>query len=322
MVDSSDENIIGVWREGIKYVVIRKKTDKVPNLQFFSIPDLPAHLESKFYDLPLHLQKDVHVIISVTSGIGLAAQYYTEVILPLLNALGVACKAFYTTDCDSLKKIAPTLSGTVILLSGDGGVSDIINYTKSHLTIVLFPMGSGNAIYNSYIKDGLYTLLRGSSKPLPNFRAKFKQAFLKGSQIESMLGAVIISYGFHATLVEESEKYRHHGEKRFLNVAEELLKNPQKYVGSVNGEEMKGYAAATLVKKLDKDYMISPENELRLIHTDTSDLMKGYSEGLGAWKVDKIDFNVEGKMCLDGHIIEVHGQVLVEMSNSVIDLVV
>ncbi|RKF58990.1 putative cortical actin cytoskeleton protein vip1 [Erysiphe neolycopersici] len=322
MVDIPSEDIIGVWREGTNYTIISQKKVETPSLQFYTTSALPAHLESQLFDLPLHLQIDVHVIISVSSGTGLATQYYTQIISPLLSVLGVSFRPFYTSNCDSIKEIVPSLSGTVILLSGDGGVNDIINFASSRLTIVLFPMGSGNALYHSHIKNGLHSLLRGSSQSLPNFRAMFEQANLSGKQLESMLGAVILSYGFHATLVEESEKYRHDGEERFLKVAEALLKNPRTYVGSVNQEVMRGYAAATLVKKLDKDFTISPKNELRLIHVDTSNLMKGYSEGLGAWKVDKVDFHAQGKMCLDGSIIEVNGEVLVEMAESVVDLVV
>ncbi|POS86105.1 hypothetical protein EPUL_002530 [Erysiphe pulchra] len=322
MVGIPSEDIIGVWREGTKYTIISQKKVESHRLQFQTTTALPAHLESQLFDLPLHLQNDVHVIISVFSGIGLAAQYFTQIISPLLNILGVKFRPYYTTNCDSIKDIAPGLSGTVILLSGDGGVNDILNFASSRLTIALFPMGSGNALYNSYIKNGLHSLLRGSSQSLPNFRANFEKACLGGKQLKSMLGAVILSYGFHATLVEESEKYRQDGENRFLKVAEALLKNPRTYFGSVNREKMRGYAAATLVKKLDKNFTISPKNELRLIHIDTSDLMRGYSEGLGAWRVDKVDFYAQGKMCLDGYIIEINGEVLVEVVESVVDLVV
>lgn len=211
-----------------------------------------------------------------------------------------------------------------IIVTGNLGFNNIFGkaYSYSHLTIVLFPLGTGNAIFNSYLKSGLESLLHGQTRPLPNFQATFHQAKLNGEPIDLMLGAVVASYGFHATLVDESEKYRELGDGRFKKIAAELLENPRKYIGTVNGEEMKGYAAVTMVKKLDKDFTISPENELRLIHTDTSDIMKGYAEGLGAWKVDKVEFNAEGRMCIDGLIIDIHGRVVIEEVESRVDIVI
>lgn len=130
MVDIASEDIIGVWRKGTEYTIISQKDVETPSLQFQTTSALPARLESQLFDLPLHLQNDVHVIISVSSGTGLATQYYTQIISPLFNVLGVAFRPFYTTNCDSIKDIAPSLSGTVILLSGDGGVNDILNFAS------------------------------------------------------------------------------------------------------------------------------------------------------------------------------------------------
>ncbi|RKF71413.1 putative cortical actin cytoskeleton protein vip1 [Golovinomyces cichoracearum] len=316
------EEILGVLRRGAEYTIISQKSGDKWNLRFLKVSKLSLSLRHHLFDLPLHLQGEVNVIISIVSGICEASKYYTQVISPLLNTLGVTHKPLYTTSCTSIKEFAQSLTGTVILLSGDGGVNDLVNYAKSGLIIVLIPMGSGNAIYNSYIKNELYTMLRGSPIPLPNFEVSFSQAILDGKQLESMLGAVIVSYGFHPTLVDESEKYREYGAKRFEMVAEELLKKPRKYTGTVNGEEMKGYAAATMVKKLDSDFEVSAENELRLIHTDTSDLMKGYHGGLGAWRVDRVEFQARGKICVDGLIVELMGQAVVEEVPSRMKLVI
>ena len=171
--------------------------------------------------------------------------------------------------------------------------------------VVLFPLGTGNASFHSihqsstipsiYVQ-GLRTLLRGTPKPLPIFQAKFSpDAKLLTNEARTatpvpdgiLYGAVVASYGLHATLVADSDttEWRQHGDKRFGMVAQNLLSPadgslPHAYKADVtfkNGSEERiprsehGYILLTLVAKLEKTFTISPDSEpldgkLRIVH--------------------------------------------------------
>lgn len=152
--------------------------------------------------------------------------------------------------------------------------------------------------------NALRTLLRGTPKPLPIFRAKFSpSARLLSNEgrdanpipNDSLYGAIVASYGLHATLVADSDttEWRKHGDKRFGLVAKELLspanggpshaykaqviltkKDPQ------NDEDVEtqtlerdehGYVLLTLVSNLEKTFTISPasrplDGQMRVVH--------------------------------------------------------
>jgi len=99
----------------------------------------------------------------------------------------------------------------------------------------------------------------------------------------------VASYGFHATLVADSDttEYRKHGEKRFGLVAKDLLNPPQggdphAYKAEVTlskGDKTEvavprtehGYILASLVSNLEKAFTISPaskplDGQLRVVH--------------------------------------------------------
>jgi diacylglycerol kinase family enzyme len=155
---------------------------------------------------------------------------------------------------------------TVVLLSGDGGLSDMINAmlheSLTHDTVIptvaLLPMGTGNALAHSsgLTKDntfGLRSLCRGTARELPCFRmtmskgAKFvaregrgrSETVDDGGKPE-IYGAIVFSWGLHASLVAASDtaEYRKHGVGRFKMAAQELLaprdgSAPHRYRGRV-----------------------------------------------------------------------------------------
>ncbi|KAK3951549.1 ATP-NAD kinase-like domain-containing protein [Pseudoneurospora amorphoporcata] len=109
-------------------------------------------------------------------------------------------------------------------------------------------------------------------------------------EITHLLGAIVFSYGFHASLVYESDTpaYRVHGDKRFGMAAGELLKLSHLYDASLSirgtsspaaAETWKElprhthstYILATLVSNLEKTFCISPasrplDGQLWLVH--------------------------------------------------------
>jgi diacylglycerol kinase family enzyme len=173
--------------------------------------------------------------------------------------------------------------------------------------IALFPLGTGNALFHSlhrpstlpsiYIQ-GLRTLLRGKPRALPVFRASFSpgaRSLSNEGQTATPLpngrvyGAVVASYGLHATLVADSDttEYRKHGDKRFGLVAKDLMypgdgSAPHAYKADVtlfkSGEKRcvvarkeHGYILATPLSNLERAFTISPsskplDGQLRVVH--------------------------------------------------------
>ncbi|KAG8159409.1 hypothetical protein KVR01_011070 [Diaporthe batatas] len=238
------------------------------------------------------------VIISSKSGTGQSQKFYDAVLRPLLGALGLrgddgspavpnpqtsgrAYKVTVTKDAETVKEFSrarwgregrsvdhTTSGGAVILLSGDGGVVDLLNGIASPAepsplpTIALIPLGTGNALFHSlhrphytttagqqsapsHLVLALQALLKGNASPLPTFEALFppgshlvqenKEPAGNPEPVARLTGAIVASYGFHSQLVWESDTpaYRKHGDKRFGMVAQELLKEGHAYDASV-----------------------------------------------------------------------------------------
>ena len=175
----------------------------------------------------------LHVVVSTGSGLQQAQPFYDGVLAPLLqDAFGLTADSgkegsagsvyslLVTESKESVTSFAQTLHGpssqstqktpTIILLSGDGGVVDLLNGVSSDSaapgtsprldpTIGLLPLGTGNALFHSLHKPayeadavaaaaasgtaapsapsalvhGLRTLFRGRAAPLPSFEASF-----------------------------------------------------------------------------------------------------------------------------------------------------
>ncbi|KAI0197750.1 P-loop containing nucleoside triphosphate hydrolase protein [Astrocystis sublimbata] len=193
-----------------------------PLLDNFQIDKLPVHLQPG-------PQRRVHVIVSTHSGTGLGLQFYNNILAPLFEALGLTAREeaergaagepsnFYhlliTQNADSVKEFTRGLLNpgrsdenvehTVVLLSGDGGIVDMLNSymppgrddIKSEDDVpperlpllAVLPLGTGNALFNSMHKtvktpmaatdliQGLRTLLHGKAAILPSFKAVFPE---------------------------------------------------------------------------------------------------------------------------------------------------
>jgi diacylglycerol kinase family enzyme len=333
MPDSA--NIIFTTAEG-KMAVVESSSDDPKSLPDIKWTESPSSLNGDYgLNVPfirtVALASDIKisVLISTLSGTQQAIPFFEQSLKPLLAALDPSQKyeVEYTKNSNTVSELTKTVflqraqAGVpqlLIILSGDGGIVDIINAlaTEPHgpgyvaPEVALIPMGTGNALANStgITADntlGLSTLARGSPVNLPTLRATFspgarllvnegveeEELLLRDSQKRPiMYGAVVASWGLHASLVADSDtkEYRKFGIERFGMAARENVypadgSGHHRYKANVsiliNGsaewtlldEKEHAYVLASLVSNLEKSFTISPASEplsgkLRLVY--------------------------------------------------------
>ncbi|PHH82484.1 hypothetical protein CDD82_5820 [Ophiocordyceps australis] len=325
---------------------LKEKTDESAahafQLLLLSTDAVPHALQAEYQlkQMPTHLCGPVDAVVSTKSGLGQALAFWETVLLPLWKLVGEAFgtrgqpdKVFVTQNANSVRQFArhahldadqeqqhTATSRTILLLSGDGGVVDLLNGreqddTRPVPTVALIPLGTGNALFHSlhkpvvsnsgssYLLVALRTLFFGIAAPLPVFKASFSpgsrivtsaeqlgktddeaRTIREHAAVSSLYGAIVASYGFHASVVYESDtpEYRVHGDKRFGMVAADLLRQSHPYraklliqrQGSLELErepdETHGYVLVTMVSNLERTFNISPaskplDGQLRLI---------------------------------------------------------
>ncbi|KIX02838.1 uncharacterized protein Z518_08781 [Rhinocladiella mackenziei CBS 650.93] len=336
--------------------------------------------------LPPYLlpDREIHVIISVLSGRHLAPGYYHETLKPLLDSHDIKYTTHITESAKTIINLTQKLfvvnatqgvKQTIILLSGDGGIVDIVNTMTGVLNrrnddvrppsiflkpvVVLIPMGTANALaWSSKVAhDPLGVLMRGSPKSLPSFQTRLspgaslvinegrgREPLTDSSDEEStMYGAVVFSWGLHASLVAMSDttEYRKHGLDRFKMAAQQLLTDAHQYRGNVKWRKGGGdwtsipgtehsYVLATLVSNLEEHFQISPAQQpldgtLRLVAIGpepAQDIMRilGLAYQSGQHVTDpkvtyeeidslRIEFEEEEEawrmLCIDGKIVTI-----------------
>lgn len=263
--------------------------------------------------------QETHIILSVGSGHQQAATFYDECVGPLLTVLYPDVhQKFHVHTTESATSVlelanevffAKANAGTplrIIVLSGDGGIVDLVNGLSSHYTspsyiapqIVLLPLGTANALYHSINAGkenswGLAALATSQSHPLPVFTASFSPGARllvdearseeelpssAGSGRPTLHGAVVCSWGMHASLVADSDttEYRKFGVERFKMAAKEALypadgASPHAYKAKLSvlkggawtalQEEEHMYTLATMVSNLEQPFCISPHSK-------------------------------------------------------------
>ena len=204
-----------------------------------------------------------HIIVSVRSGTG-EAQHFYSILKNVLHSLQMDETSYklHTTESEkSITDLARTVflpraqegfAQTIVLLSGDGGIVDLVNvllsspevdsYVKP--VVGLLVLGTGNALANSTginrgATKGLRTLLKGRPHSLPTFTATFSPGseFLvdearsteplpqSDDGVGVVHGAVVCSWALHASLVADSDttEYRRYGNQRFSMAGKELV---------------------------------------------------------------------------------------------------
>ena len=224
---------------------------------------IPSYLVSSSSHLSSKVSAGtITIITSVKSGACDASAFLNYIVRPTFDALQISKTSFYFTESErwitdyALSTIFPQandgVAQTIVLLSGDGGIVDMINALYSSLpspnyikpTICLLALGTGNALANSSglntdSTKGLSTVFRGTPRALPTVKATFSPgSLLLTSQARDteplpmdssghgfLHGAVVVSWALHAALVADSDtvEYRKHGADRFAMAANELL---------------------------------------------------------------------------------------------------
>lgn len=143
----NDQSIIVITRETSPkhggYDVMAITPDTPPRTDTSIISQLPKFLERHFLpQLPPHLRlppEDVHIIISTKSGAEQATAVFDNVLKPVLSIVGLDKTSYQILRTESSDTVREFASGrlreranegvaqTVLLLSGDGGVVDIVN---------------------------------------------------------------------------------------------------------------------------------------------------------------------------------------------------
>ena len=224
-------------------------------------PSCPPHLNNLPYRNGC---SHLHVVVSVGSGHGKAQEFYDKILKNFLRFIQIeeASYQLHITESENsitefthallLPRANEGVAQTVLLLSGDGGIFDIINVlhsstpTKSYVkpVVCLLALGSGNALAHSTglihgSDGGLRNLVRGKRHSLPTFTATFsvgsefvvdegrgtKPLPISETGHGIVHGAVVFSWALHASLVADSDTqaYRKYGNDRFLLAAKELL---------------------------------------------------------------------------------------------------
>ncbi|KAI0599378.1 ATP-NAD kinase-like domain-containing protein [Biscogniauxia sp. FL1348] len=213
--------------QGTSFILSQTPTAEAPAQVYDAlvIDHLPPHLQSS-------PSQYVHVVVSALSGTGLAHKFYESVLAPLFAAFGLSASEasssatppnsynlVVTQRATSIRDFArglgerirnggvtATQQHTVVLLSGDGGVVEMLNgkapvddsskksnggSSEAPLPLIaLLPLGTGNALFHSLHKtvepvpsgspapstlvQALRTLLlTGRVAPLPSFKVTF-----------------------------------------------------------------------------------------------------------------------------------------------------
>jgi diacylglycerol kinase family enzyme len=255
---------------------------------------------------------ETHIIISTGSGANKAAAFYEQAVKPVLEILFPKGHAnflvHHTESASTIEELTsdiflPTANAgitlRIILLSGDGGIIDLVNglIAKSSGSdhkapqVTLIPLGTANALYHSINAGqddtwGLRALASSTAKPLPVFTASFSSGARllvdearseeqlprdSKSQRPTLHGAVVCSWAMHASLVADSDttEYRKFGVERFKMAAKEALY-------PTDGSPPHAYTAQISILKGEDWTILEAQEHMYVLATMVSNLEKPF----------------------------------------------
>lgn len=334
-------------------------------------------LDKSQIKLNSNFSKQIIIIDSSNSGTGRSNRnIYDPIIQPVFAKLNIVHEYILTDSFDSIKTIAQNLkSGTylVILISGDTSVNEFINAINpsehGNITIFNIPFGTGNSLglsldlHNEL--DAIAKLLHNNPVPKPFnlYDLKLPENTMLLQQNERIGNLplhykffVVFSWGFHASLVADSDtpEMRQYGIDRFKMAALKSLESVQEYNGVTTITSKDGtnrvingpysYWLLTPSKKFEPTFVISPHgnvlnDKLFLISfnpgNDIMNIMQQvYANGShitnNQVKYEQINGDEQIKLvftdlsvlfrrfCIDGSIIEVPatGEIIIQSCNN------
>lgn len=241
-----------------------------------------------------HLDREILVIDSVKSGVGRDKfNIFGDILNPVFDDLGIKAKYIETTSPDSIKEIGESLEGKdylVLLISGDTSINEFVNGVSNNnniksntadITIANIPLGTGNSFSLSLgIENDLQAvakLFRGIISPLNLYTAELPKGSYIISQnekirpIEKVNFLIVLSWGFHASLVADSDtpELRRFGLERFKIAAKNNLECHQEYPGTTiigdNNKTIAGPYAYWLItpsQRFEPQFNILPLGDL------------------------------------------------------------
>lgn len=299
-----------------------KQASSETRLESLTVTSMSPAIPSTYLvrDTPRHLQTtNIHVVISTLSGTGQGKNIFHRMIQPFLSHLGLNTSKYTlheTQSATTITELAQSIffpaardgiSQTLIFLSGDGGLVDLVNLfynykNPTHIrgfvppNIILIPTGTGNAMANStglltYPKSALMALVQGTPRPVPAFAAEFspgarlvldegrdRAPLAHTSTDHRVFGAVVASWGIHAALVADSDttEYRQFGVDRFKMAAKELLypsdgSETHRYRGEISLFKSDPHTGEKYVEN------ISLEEHMYVLASLVSNLEKGFT---------------------------------------------
>ncbi|KAG5358165.1 Sphingosine kinase A [Yarrowia sp. B02] len=282
------------------------------------------------------------VIDSVKAG-SARSNVYSSALKPLLEAAQIKHTYLETTSPSTIEEFAASLDspdGSYLFISGDTSIHEFLNGLKDPKnfkgTVSVIPAGTGNALANSLdlgnVETAIERFFLGSPEKFPIYKVT------TGDQ--SLYSLVVISYGFHANLIAQSDtpEYRKLGNERFQVVAKQLLEQPQKYKSRIYLDQSSvplpndetSYVLFTTMNKLEHGFSISPDGSckcLHLVRIDAPDNLMEYmimAYNGGAHVKEKAVDYVKAKsarievpkgsvICVDGFILKSDGEVKIDL---------
>lgn len=232
------------------------------------------------------------LVVLHSSTAGAAYDAYSSLLKPLLEYFHIEHTYIPTKSADTIAESAAKLTlnskdslKTIVVLGGDTSVHELVNHlpnletssensANARLRIAVIPTGSGNALATSSgIKtpiDAVRGIFQSTYAPLSTFSIIFKPN--NGPVNGPIYALVVASWGFHASLVADSErlrsKYKDNPTERFKEAARRLMQDQkQAYYGEVHSGSSKlygdthSYLLFTPVTQLEPGFVMSPDSK-------------------------------------------------------------